>query len=363
MWPASDPLRGMSSSVAPPVPQQQQGGGGSSSSGSHHASSTSTSESDTDSSDDEWKSVPFSFLLTNQLIADVQQQRKLKPPERSPSHTHPAPTKLELSGEFKFVEYIPEWTHPDWDDDYITVAGEKEPRGKIFNNDFSRKLRAALLPKDSLRNPTPYARRWGMHPDRTDGRSRLSPTGSSTRRVGLSQPMRTADNQLRLFLSGQDLPADLEARASDLGMSAADYLDSAAVSSQTDPQTLSPLRELFGMNEGDKDFQRLLFLDMTTDEVADQPTLYLLDPSADTCFTRNSPTASIPSKSSKCSTIWPGRCISELAVSSRRCFDTDPLAAVSSRGRDGCPRSTAGQQKTSQDISTISSAGEGSMAP
>jgi len=267
MWPASDPLRLLAQAASLATPAST----GSSARPAQLTDSTSSSETDTDV--DDWKAVSFDFLLANAMIVAITAQEKIKKPPKVSSPTHPAPTKLDLYGEFKFVEYIPEWTHPDWDDNSITVAPPKGMPRRIEVNDIARTLRPAILASDEVRNATPYAKRWGIHPDRVDGRSRLSPTSSSTRRVGLSQPIKMADGQRRFFLTGQDLPNDLEVRANDLGVSVTDYLAGLS-ETRANPQILDPLLELHEMSEQDKDFQRTMFIDMTTDEVTDKNALY-----------------------------------------------------------------------------------------
>lgn len=252
----------MAGPVAPPIAGSPES----------NASSTapSTSSSDTDSSGDDWKAVSIDFLLTNKIINEVAQQKKINLPATVPSPTHPAPTKLELYGEFTFVQFVPEWTHPDWNENTVTVVGESGDHKKVANKDPSRKIRPAVLARDVPKNPTPYAVRWGMHPDRVDGRSLLSPTNSSTRRIGLSQPIKMRNNELKHFVTGQDLPSDIDNEAHAGGVSVSDYLAQLGPIS-ANPKLLDPLLALYNSSENDKDFQRLQFLGLTTDEVTTIP--------------------------------------------------------------------------------------------
>lgn len=255
------------SATEAPAPTAQSGSNPDSDSGSDQCTSSSTTESDTDeNASADWKVVPFAFLLTDELITKVRDQRKLQLPQRLPSPTFPAPVKLLVDGDFKYVDYIPVWTHPEWDDNFIVDKATGKVERKIFGMDTSMKRRPALLQADEIRNPTPYARRWGIEPGRTDGRSRLSPTDSSTRRTGLSEPLVTADNQLKYFLTGQDLSNELMAEANKLRVPVSDFLAALRSTPITIPED-SLFHELYRITEEDKDFQRIMFQNLTTDEV------------------------------------------------------------------------------------------------
>ena len=74
--------------------------------------------------------------------------------------------------------YVPSWTHPNHSDSVIVqYDGKRFLRGTA---DPLPLLRPAMLASDVLRNPTPYATRFGIHPDEIGGRSRLSPSASHT---------------------------------------------------------------------------------------------------------------------------------------------------------------------------------------
>ncbi|KAI1383738.1 uncharacterized protein F4822DRAFT_440000 [Hypoxylon trugodes] len=84
------------------------------------------------------------------------------------------------SGSWQYAWYIPEWSHPNFEPDIdITYTGKAS--FSATNRAPYHKLFPALRNVDQVRRPTAYAQRFGIHPDEQGGRSRLSPTISSTR--------------------------------------------------------------------------------------------------------------------------------------------------------------------------------------
>ena len=84
------------------------------------------------------------------------------------------PPKPSLGGNWKHCIYVPEWTDPGYfDQDDIRGSDD---RGRTRMLSLGKSLRPAQLAQDDLRNPTPYARRFGIHPRRRDGRSCMTPT-------------------------------------------------------------------------------------------------------------------------------------------------------------------------------------------
>ncbi|KAH9889645.1 hypothetical protein F4778DRAFT_753602 [Xylariomycetidae sp. FL2044] len=104
-------------------------------------------------------------------------------PKKDVFHTQWDPTKMAPktvgSGSYDYVVYIPEWTHPDWDDSYW--YGVYGARYRNVNEDATVNLRPQLRTTDAIKNPTVYAKRFGIPPGQTGGRSRTSPTLSNTR--------------------------------------------------------------------------------------------------------------------------------------------------------------------------------------
>ncbi|CAM1511014.1 Fc.00g085270.m01.CDS01 [Cosmosporella sp. VM-42] len=87
------------------------------------------------------------------------------------------PPKQNVEGSFKYAHYVPAWTDPEWKDD----GPERQKSDWSIKNGLVDRVRPALLARDQLRNPTPYAQRFGIFPGRDDGRSRTSPTRADSR--------------------------------------------------------------------------------------------------------------------------------------------------------------------------------------
>ncbi|KAI0508907.1 hypothetical protein F5B22DRAFT_649606 [Xylaria bambusicola] len=102
------------------------------------------------------------------------------------------PDKDPAKGSWKHVVYVPEWTDPDYKENFM-----KTPAGRWRKNqvrDAIANLRPALRLEDAIRNPTDYALRFGIADGRRDGRSRMSPTWSQTR-----DPMEDIANQIDMM--------------------------------------------------------------------------------------------------------------------------------------------------------------------
>ncbi|KAI1800796.1 hypothetical protein F4811DRAFT_556488 [Daldinia bambusicola] len=100
------------------------------------------------------------------------------------------------SGSWNYTWYIPEWSHPDFDPNFI-VSYSKGFRS-LGSRDPVMRLYPALRPEDLVRKPTEWAKRFGIYPGELNGRSRLSPTLSATR-----DPWEDYANQVNL-LSEED---------------------------------------------------------------------------------------------------------------------------------------------------------------
>ncbi|OTA63285.1 hypothetical protein K449DRAFT_443855 [Hypoxylon sp. EC38] len=96
------------------------------------------------------------------------------------------------SGDWKYVWYVPEWSHPDFDPHYTrTYTGEVK---YIGHSNPINLMCPALRPVDLIKRPTPWATRFGIHPDEIGGRSRLSPTLAPTR-----DPLEDFESQVNLL--------------------------------------------------------------------------------------------------------------------------------------------------------------------
>ncbi|KAI1765446.1 hypothetical protein GGR53DRAFT_529628 [Hypoxylon sp. FL1150] len=93
--------------------------------------------------------------------------------------TKMVPKRPGMPGGWNYVWYVPEWTHPDFDPS-ITVS-YNFPGVQWLSADTISKMYPALRVEDLVKNPTDWAKRFGIYPDELGGRSRLSPTLSQTR--------------------------------------------------------------------------------------------------------------------------------------------------------------------------------------
>lgn len=217
------------------------------------------------------------------------------------------PTSLAAKNQgWRYLQYIPEWTDPSWQDPslYRRVArsgraqgqrqaqgqqeqdGEQEQDGNqqqqpkqvgnksddyakdsrpIRNLPLLRILRPAQLATDAAHNPTPFARRFGIHPGRTDGRSRLSPTSDVRRQL----PLPEGSNRPPTFVTATAVLDQLKQLARAQNRDAEDLLQELAEPAnfarlgKNDQFMVQFLTSIYD----DYDWQSLIFADMTTDEV------------------------------------------------------------------------------------------------
>ncbi|KAK6827645.1 hypothetical protein PG987_010986 [Apiospora arundinis] len=224
----------------------------------------------------------------------------LEPNQRKQTHqpriTNKLPPPKQLGdGSWLYAVYIPEWCDPAWDPNWEHVYGTDRKRPRVYR-DVLQSLRPALRADDAVRNPTPYARRWGIPSDRTDGRSRTSPTFSRTRDYGagvddkiMTQIMDEA-TRTRCLAATRQLIAEGKTQYRGEGI-APEIMDSyrrhAKIPSQEEirtgavragipferyieklPQNVRDLySNLISDVLEDEDYQRVLFYDMTSDEM------------------------------------------------------------------------------------------------
>ncbi|KAF3065975.1 hypothetical protein GL218_09222 [Daldinia childiae] len=214
------------------------------------------------------------------------------------------------SGSWNYTWYIPEWSHPDFDPSF-TVSYSRGFR-QLGSRDPIVRLYPALRPQDQLQRPTEWAKRFGIYPGELGGRSRLSPTLSATR-----DPWEDYANQVNLLpeearrklaqetkdaalKAGKPLPPEgyIDKDALDnllnsekrltgkqLRVKVAAYLtdEHVPLNLQVEPPTtleefIDDLREnhphildahktYFQKALDDQDYQRVMFHDMTSDEM------------------------------------------------------------------------------------------------
>lgn len=117
----------------------------------------------------------------------------VKPAKKGQRKVVPRPVKKNPDGDWDYVWYVPTWTDPEFDPKLERLP-HAFVRVRRRERDVLAMLRPALRAADAVRNPTAYAKRWGIYPDRSDGRSRLSPSASTTR--GIMHLMQAQVDQL-----------------------------------------------------------------------------------------------------------------------------------------------------------------------
>ncbi|KAI1092184.1 hypothetical protein F5B19DRAFT_228575 [Rostrohypoxylon terebratum] len=221
------------------------------------------------------------------------------------------------TGSFEYSLYIPEWSHPEFDPGLSKFfTGEIR---HISNRDPIHRIYPALRAADQLRQPTEWAIRFGIHPDETGGRSRLSPTLSHTRNpfehFANQVSLLSGDSKRRLFeqsrnaaaMADQPAPSDpyyvdlnvLETILAEQGAMSGDELKqrlqqmlvayefpmestnleaSVKALNEQSPDTYKFHQSYLEAALSDQDYQRLLFRDMTSDELVEGTFLSLTDP-------------------------------------------------------------------------------------
>jgi hypothetical protein len=185
-------------------------------------------------------------------------------PSSSPSPRYPLPRKERVQGSYKYIQYRPVWTDPEWQDN--GPEREKAPSGskkkknvfEILDPVFDR-LRPALLPRDAFSNPTIYAQRFSIFPGRTDGRSRTSPTRSDSRKLF------PANTNIQ---TGKQLFDRFGELANDAGQHVDDYMDDARPDMQNLNETEQQYMQQYEDLLIDEHWQNILFGSLTMDEVS-----------------------------------------------------------------------------------------------
>ncbi|KAH6683540.1 hypothetical protein F5X68DRAFT_22433 [Plectosphaerella plurivora] len=114
----------------------------------------------------------------------TQRQGYIPPSVLSNEPPGAIPPKPSDAGSFEHVMYIPEWTDPNY------IPPKHMPDSVTT---LRQTLRPAQLATDAIKNPTPFAKRFGIYPWGTDGRSLLTPTREYNVTVPTAMPGSTAD--------------------------------------------------------------------------------------------------------------------------------------------------------------------------
>ncbi|KAI0131863.1 hypothetical protein BJ170DRAFT_730044 [Xylariales sp. AK1849] len=266
-----------------------------------------------------WKQVDAS-LVDNQ------------PAEHQGKPVHNPPPKVPGSGSWDCLLYVPAWSDPE----YVPgsrLDSQRYKRKVSAPRDALQMLRPALLAQDAIRNPTAYAKRWGIHPDRLDGRSRLSPSNSTTRNVmGVLQAQlddvspgirkQLVSESIKRGLNGPSVlmheqgPIDPEVfeewKVKNNIPGIKEVLDTATINGTAYEQYVQSLpgnvreayQSLIQEILDDEDWQRLLFRDLTTDEMIRQNIHTMSDtPQIDL---RDDPLHELVEKKNWADTTWRG---------------------------------------------------------
>ncbi|KAH7163534.1 hypothetical protein B0J13DRAFT_634896 [Dactylonectria estremocensis] len=150
--------------------------------------------------------------------------------------------------------YAPMWADPDWQEGGLNRA--PLDRHPIKDRVMSR-VRPALLAVDQIRNPTEYAKRFGIYPDRIDGRSRTSPTRAESRQIFPKGKIQT----------GKDLFGRLEKLAAEKGQSLDEFMAKKRIDKTEMRDKDEACMRVYEDLLVDEYWQGLLFGDLTMDEL------------------------------------------------------------------------------------------------
>ncbi|KAK1976382.1 hypothetical protein LZ30DRAFT_785622 [Colletotrichum cereale] len=187
----------------------------------------------------------------------------------------PPPAKLANQGTWQFIEFVPAWTDPLWDGRDTVMVEDDDGNHLVRKRGLLNRLRPAQLPQDRSQNPSAFALRFGIHPDRADGRSRLTPTRSTFRRFRV-------DGVDRIDVKGEYIARQAEKYASNAGLD--DDVDAllekysqmtttggAVQPSETERFVLQAMQDM----QDDEDWQSLVLGGVTTQELLDDGILSL----------------------------------------------------------------------------------------
>ncbi|KAF6810646.1 hypothetical protein CSOJ01_06206 [Colletotrichum sojae] len=177
---------------------------------------------------------------------------------------NPPPPKLEQQGCWQYIEYVPEWTDPLWHDSKLEVESNGGSQYLVRPHDVLRYLRPAHLPQDRAQNPTAMATRYGIYPDRRDGRSRMTPTRQVFSRFAVNGTKPDA-------FDGKFVWGHVDVLAQKEGMDVDDLLKKYSSLTKDEVRNLPgvdefALRAMVQMQD-DEDWQRALLQGLSTNEV------------------------------------------------------------------------------------------------
>ncbi|TLS26536.1 hypothetical protein PpBr36_04205 [Pyricularia pennisetigena] len=250
-----------------------------------------------DPDDDDWETaLRWNWdQVSKEMLDSIDWRKSARNVQKDPSAPkplRPPPQKDDFKGVFSYVEYIPTWTSPRFDPDkeYFGVEGEDEITFQRWKSSFWSRLRPAQAMVDSFYNPTEMAKRYGIYPKRQDGRSRLSPLDSVSRKVLLDKPITTPNGTEKSFVDmkyykwvyDHEYQSPENAPNVAAGQSFEDFLLERSRASedaqQQDPSEVYEKLLLFhNQIRDDQEYQRAYFNEFTTDELLAQKVLHFRD--------------------------------------------------------------------------------------
>lgn len=251
-------------------------------------SSSDSYSAPSDLDDDEWSDAlgwdwdrvyknMFDSINWRTSMRDVMQD------PNAPKPLRPPPQKDNFNGEFSYIEYIPGWTSPKFDSDkeYFGVEGQDEVTFQRWKYSFWARLRPAQALVDSFYNPTEMAKRYGIYPNRQDGRSRLSPADAASRKVQLDKPISMPNGTLKSFVDvkhyewvrsheylNQENASNVAAGQTFESFLVERSKANANVQQQDSTEVYEKLLLLHKQIADDQEYQRAFFKEFTTDEVS-----------------------------------------------------------------------------------------------
>ncbi|KAI6526975.1 hypothetical protein ACKVWC_009333 [Pyricularia oryzae] len=190
------------------------------------------------------------------------------PPQPAPKKLGDLPWRADpkqrtIGNQTEFYEYIPLWTDPEFETD-------RKNGPRYFQGSHLNRLYPAQTQDSLAQYPTEMAKRFGIFPKRTDGRSRLSPEDSTSRRYQLKNGDWVDASDLDRFLEEHYFMSEV-AQAS--GQSIENYIEHQAQKTATSEEEHPTLEmwQLCQMHNAelkkDADYQRFVFNGYTTDEL------------------------------------------------------------------------------------------------
>ncbi|TLD18056.1 hypothetical protein PspLS_10512 [Pyricularia sp. CBS 133598] len=214
----------------------------------------------------QWDFTALTIAIRQRYMTEIC---RLPPQDEPPESLEDIPwranPKQRITGsQTEFYEYLPLWTDPEFE------ADRRRNGLKYFQGSHINRLYPAQTEEALAQNPTEMAKRYGIYPDRTDGRSRLSPEGSTSRRYQLENGDWVDAGDLDRFLEEHYFMSEV---AQVSNQSIENYMENQAQKTATTEEEQKTL-EMWQLCQKhkeelrkDADYQRFVFKGFTTDEL------------------------------------------------------------------------------------------------